>query len=118
MKRIKVKSITLYRGTDGRTGKKISKLIAKEGPAKAKWVMEDAPLAGYTDDVGIAHDYGVGVDGISVRMKVAKEEIVVHKDLFSGITGELGEEAEYIILGGKRSIPLRDISYNPFERKF
>jgi len=46
-----------------------------------------------------------------MTLKSTRSNIIVHEDLLSGVTGGHAGEAEYILLGGKREIKLKDVFF-------
>jgi hypothetical protein len=106
-----VQEITLYRGTDGRTGPTIREEIKgflRE--SKDYYDMTEAPLVGYSRLKGIADVFGIKEKGVTVKLKDVKiADIFAHEDLIRGITGRYESEHEYIIQSGLRRIPISDI---------
>jgi len=93
--------IILYRGTDGKTGKKIRDALIKGGRKRLRYRMVDNSLVGYTDDLSIADHFGAKgeEDGVTIRRRFIREEIVIHRDLLSCVTGKYLSEREWIIVG-------------------
>jgi len=104
----------LYRGIDGRTGRKIADAI-KKGLAKqrmrTKWQIKEASLSGYTSgEINVADGYGAAKGGITMRRSnVPISDVIVHRRLLSGLSELYASEEEYILLGGERSLLLDDI---------
>lgn len=111
MSRIGVVEETLYRGTDGATGRRLAGWIKeKELSPEVKLhdivlELEENALVGYSSSSQVGHSFGSNLDGVTVIQKVKAADIVVHKNLLSELTLELRSEEEFIILGGKRRIP-------------
>lgn len=106
-----IKNITLYRGTDGKTGKKIAsqlKSMVAKGE-KGMITITDNALTGYTSHSRIADRFGPYQGGVTVKVKFRANEVLLPYDLWpqtSHIT-----EYESMCIGGRRSINLKDISY-------
>jgi len=109
MERLGIEYEDLYRGLDGRTGAKIARDIAKEGMHRTKWPIEESPLTGFSSSKEIADKFGAARGAMTYTRKVPRSEIVVHRDLLSGITSSFTREQEFIIIGGKRKINLSEI---------
>jgi len=108
------KTVTLYRGTEGLVGQRYAQLIKQAldnpgSPSRNKFFVENMPLSGYSKYEKQADRFGYRHKGITVRIKVPREDIVVHEDLLSGANSEYWGEGESIVLGKKRQIPLKDI---------
>ena len=106
---------TLYRGTDGKTGKKIRNYIIEESNKtevkRTKWHMTDSALTGYTSNIKTANSFGANVGGVTVRLEVNKADIIIHKDLISGITRKHYGEKEFIVRGIDRPVDIKDIRF-------
>jgi len=89
-------AVELFRGTDGRTGKVIAADILENKPTTISF--RDRIIGGTSSDESRADAFGLLREGITVRSKVPKENIMVHKDLMSGITGAHEDEKEYIVI--------------------
>jgi SPP1 gp7 family putative phage head morphogenesis protein len=102
--------LLLYRGTDGIEGKKIRNMILKEGMKRQNFLIEDSALSGYADRAaGAAENFGMNADGITIRTTINTTDVVVSKDLLSGLTSRYWGEKEYIVRGIKKDINIRDI---------
>ena len=104
MERRGISSVSLYRGLGDGGGKEILGQ-AKHLKGGAKLNLTEAPLVGYTSNRQIAWRYSR--NGVAVIRRVPRSEIVVHKDLFSGMTQSWTSEEEFIVLGGTKRYSLR-----------
>jgi hypothetical protein len=104
-----ISKVKLYRGTDGKKGQEIREQLNREGLRRNRFTLQDAPLVGYTDKKGIADDFGKRADGITVEVDVEARDIVLHKELLSGMTNSFGHEAEFIVRGGKFTVDREQI---------
>ena len=108
MELIGVDSIMLYRGTGGSTGRRLRKALTRSGFRRKSFKMVDNVLTGYsTNEYKVWLDYGM--DGIAVRRTFDVRDIVIHKDLISGITTRYWEEEEYIVKGIKEKVNIKDV---------
>lgn len=109
--------VTLYRGTDGGTGELFRQSIVDNN--LTEFQISESTLTGYTEHPNIADSFGASRNGITVKQEVARGDIVLHKDLISGITADQIEETEWIIVGNQnKSIPIKDIKYKPDTSKY
>ena len=112
MDKIGVNKITLYRGMDGDVAKAISKSVEDAKINKmirTKFTVVDTSITGYTDTQYIAHEFG---DDLVWKLEVPKADIILHKDLLSGMTGGFTAEAEYLVKGITRKLKLNQIVTN------
>lgn len=121
METMNIKEVVLYRGTDGKFGEILAKSVEENSTMKrTRFSIMDPSLACYSSDKKVALSFSEllpsstsstykGPRGIMVKRVVPRKDIVVHKDLLSGLTGRYKDEAEFIVLGGKLSISLKDI---------
>lgn len=108
MEHNKIESVNLVRGTDGRTGIKMSDEI--EGDKLDSINIRERTIGGYSDRISIAERFGTRTGGICVQRVVDAKDIIIHKDLLTGVTKRFNSEAEYIILSKKElTIPIKDI---------
>lgn len=110
MERLGVKNVELYRGTDGDVGKMYARMITEEGSARNKFYLEDNALSGYSSNKYVANTFGIQRDGVTIRATISVEDIVVHRDLLMGQTMQFATEEEFIVVGTRRSIPLKDVA--------
>lgn len=106
--------IRLFRGTDGKTGEGHRLKIIKEqagGKKRSLYTVDDPNLVGYTSSKIVADDFGYDAIGITIKQEFSPEDVVVHEHLFHGLSLRYEDEREYIVLGGKRSVPIEDITY-------
>ena len=103
-----IKKIKLYRGTDGREGKRFREILEelKRRGEEFRYPVVDNTVAGYTDDINIAHRYGAKVGGITVEYEFDSYDVIIHRDFLSGLTGDLYEEGEYIMKGLSKELGL------------
>ena len=108
-----IKKIKLYRGTDGREGKRFREILEelKRRGEEFRYPVVDNTVAGYTDDINIAHRYGAKVGGITVEYEFDGYDVIIHRDFLSGLTGELYEEGEYIMKGLSRELSLNHFHF-------
>lgn len=121
MEKIGIDEEILYRGTDGNTGismrQALINLSTEEKMARTKWTIEDANLAGYTSDRKTALEFARLDEpyehrwGVAIQLAVSRKEIIMHKDLLSGITMSFMHEKEFIILGGKKEVLFKNIMF-------
>jgi len=104
--------ITLYRGTGGNTGRTMSRALTSLSKThRTKWTIQDANLTGYTDDIAIANHFGRNNSGVTVKIKIGKSEIFLHKDLIRGMTQGFWRENEFILIGKNRKINIKDLYF-------
>jgi len=106
-----VRNVTLYRGTDGGTGMRLSDKIVESKGRLNKFNMTDNGLVGYSRDLDTARDFGIDGDGITIRRTYKREDIFFHEDLLSGVTVSYAEEREFIVFSGSFDVPLEDIEF-------
>jgi hypothetical protein len=112
MKTSKIEGVNLYRGIGLDDAGKIEDVINILDTKKVKSiVVKDNTVVGYTTSERIGMSYGFDSNGITVKRFVSKENILVHNDLFAGITGSLWEEREFLIFGGSVNFNVEDIFY-------
>jgi len=105
-----IKSSTLFRGTDGRTGKKILGNIKTTGKVKRNSIpIEDRQLAGYSSSKKIGGNFGADSSGITMRQTFKTEEVLIHPDLLKGVTDSYRTEMEYIVRSQKRNVKVKDL---------
>ncbi len=108
----KIKSMQLYRGTDGPTGEKIRDYLFAEGMRKTTHSITDANLTGFSRSVKVANRFGIDKGGVTVTKKVMAEDIILSDDLGYKLTCMFENEMELIISGGKTTYKLDDIYYS------
>lgn len=104
-----VRKITLYRGTDGKTGKKLAKQVEKMQKSGEKTtIIRDNALSGYTSDPQTADGFGPYRGGITVRVKFDSRDVLLPHDLWP--ESRFADEFEFMCIGGNRTVNLKDIS--------
>lgn len=114
MEKARIGKERVYRGIGGDPGRSIrADLEAKinEGDQLTSFDIEEEPLVAYTSNKMKASNFGVRKRGITYTREVPRDEIVVHRDLHSWITGKEYEEHEFIITGDKNSININNVEY-------
>ena len=106
-----IKSVKLYRGTNGQEGEEIAKYLREQHKGDS-FVLKDAPLAGYSVRKNISDSFGVKVGGVTVVRDVPVNEIVIHEQLMAGVTGSFRGEREFILLGGEMKHKMNRIEYH------
>lgn len=107
--------IALVRGTGGNTGVSIKKAIKAEEAQKMHrtlFSINDNTLVGYTDSIYKGAEFGVDNGGVTVMEVFNPVDILVHKDLFCGVTKQFYSELEYIVFGKKKLVSINDIWYD------
>jgi len=101
----------LYRGTDGDEGRDIVKGIIDNASRfqRGSHNITDNALAGYTSNYETANKFGASTGGLSIRQTVQMQDIILHKDLLSGINTLFLDEAEFIIKGINKQVALVDM---------
>lgn len=97
-----VKKVKLYRGTDGETGRRLAKDIAKLPMDQEIVYIKETALVGYTDRVSIARDFGDHAGGIVVRREVDVDDIFLPDDIWHTFKKNVSgyeKEHEFIIFG-------------------
>jgi hypothetical protein len=102
-------SVSLLRGTGGRTGDKIVQAILAEGSDVTEIVIKDANLAGYTPLLNKAGDFGHLEGGVTARVEFTRQQVFVTEDLFYKITFKYEEEREWITFGGERIVHVDNV---------
>lgn len=100
MEKSGITKVELFRGTDGRTGESMANQMAIDRMDTID--VKDRPVGGYTDAPDVADNFGFSKDGVSMRVGVAREDIIIHKGLFSGVTNQFKAEHEYIIFSSPK----------------
>lgn len=107
-----IKKVTLYRGVDGKHGKKYARGLKK---SKADFItIAEDPLTGWTSNLRMADSFGRKEGGITLKMEVAADEIFLHDDFWKMVQKKPEvyiKEHESIILGGSRKVPVKDIFF-------
>ncbi len=104
-----IESVTLYRGMSGGTARSIKEnaLRAWRGEMhRTRFTVTDSSLTGYTTDFRTADLFGTD---LVWRREVPAADIVLHRDLFSFVTEEYMDEAEFLVVGGERELTFRDV---------
>lgn len=104
-----VRKVTLYRGTDGKTGKKLAKQIKEmQKSGKKTTIIHDNSLSGYTADAQTADGFGPYRGGITVRVKFDSKDVLLPHDLWP--KSKFADESEFMCIGGNRTVSLKDIA--------
>lgn len=111
------KIMTLYRGVGGETGGKLKNYLIENSQTIDPLKIQEASLTGYTDDIVVGKEFGVNAGGITVRIDIDRDDIVVHKGLLSGFTRDFFNETEFILRSYDRDFDLKNIIYQP-EQEF
>ena len=89
---------TLYRGTDGKTGELIAESVReKQAAGLSNFSFENRQVAGYSTSKQYADGFGKSQKGITVTQEFTRDQVIVHKDLMSGLTGRNVDELEFIM---------------------
>lgn len=110
MEKIGFTEIELMRGTGGPEGRDYSAALRKN-PNTDVFEIQDANLAGYTSSNKVSRIFGIDEDGVTCRRTVRQGDVIVHKDMFGGITDSWLEEYEFIVKGGAQYIPIHKVDY-------
>lgn len=105
-----VDKVTLYSGIEGDIGNSLreqARLAVEEKRQRAKFTFTDSFISGYTDDLDTAA--GFGENGIVWKKDVPASDIIVHKELLSGIIINIPLEHEYLLKGGNFEVNLHDM---------
>jgi hypothetical protein len=102
-----IKKVTLYRGTDGGTGRKLAKdiKVAKEAGEDTVFIREPS-LIGYTTSKSIAKSFGPDSRGISVSRRVDTKDIFISDDVWRSWklkNDSYPREREFILLGSPKT---------------
>ena len=106
MEKMGIKKVTLYRGMTGDLAESINKSVVDARANKmirTKFTIKDSSITGYTEDLRTASSFG---DDIVWKVEVPADEIILHKNLFAGVTGRYTEEFEYLVKGYTRTLNL------------
>lgn len=118
MKQLKVKTVELYRGTDGGSGIQFAESVERRWYAssdptefyKGKFEIRENALVGYTSEFKIAKEFGTNSRGIAVRRRVKADDIFVHHDVWPK-EGYVTEK-EFILFGEEKTrVPFKDVLF-------
>ncbi|MCF8012411.1 MAG: phage head morphogenesis protein [Clostridiales bacterium] len=104
----------LYRGIHGEPAKEWVDNVRGD---VSDTFFNDRLLAGYSSDEYMADMFGYnnpslgGGNGITFRREVLKEDVIIHRNLIHGVTGEYPEEMEYICAGITDKVDIEDVKY-------
>lgn len=110
MKAKGVDKVVVYRGIEGDIGNSLreqARLAVDEKRHRTKFTVTDSSISGYSDDLDTAA--GFGEDGIVWKTEVPASDIIVHKDLLSGVTKRMTLEHEYLLKGGSFEVNLENM---------
>jgi hypothetical protein len=120
----KVVRTEVYRGIGGEGGHDIAKdlMAVKRKPKVLK--VEEQGITCYSGRKELAAEFGdesfpiehmIGgpnpMGGITYTRTIDSKNIILHEDLFSGVTDTMREEREYIVQSGKIEIPIKNVAY-------
>ena len=106
------KSHVVFRGTDGGTGVKMVEELIKEKNKDVKYVnITDAGMSGYTTDIKTAYTFGKDRGGFTITKTILNEDIIVHKNMMSGLTQKKLFEAEFIVKGGTFEVDFSNLEF-------
>jgi len=110
-----IDDIVLYRGIGTDFGKKMREDLEAQSVKVLKTPIKDRQISGYTDSekvaVAFGSRFGSTLGGVTMRQIYPISDIVIHKDLLGGITGEKVTEFEYIVKSGLKKINKKDLLY-------
>lgn len=114
MKAKKQPTVTLYRGIGGNSGEGFMTDCEKyrhDYPSNFKEQatrITENPCTGWTTKYDVAHAFG---RIILHRTDIPARDVIVHKDLFTGVTHGYSGEAEFIVVSGHRDYSLANIEW-------
>jgi SPP1 gp7 family putative phage head morphogenesis protein len=115
MEKMGVESEELYRGIGGRTGARIAEALRSDTSRRNLWPVQESSLAGFSSNKEIAESFAKDTQasggGVYYTDEVTRDEIFVHRDLLMGITSNHTDEEEFIVLGGKKTLPLENFHF-------
>lgn len=109
------KSYLLYRGNGGEFGEKIAGTLSdfmKGNRVRTKWHMTDSSLSGYSDLKAVGNKFGVENQGVTIRARIPSSDVIIPKDLMSGLSEVYLDEAEYIVKGLDRVVSVKNMSFD------
>jgi hypothetical protein len=105
--------VTLYRGTDGRTGRQIrAEVIDQVERGRTEVNIRNDILTGWTSLKSVADGFGRKAGGITIKESILVKDIVVYEDMLCGWNKSYVRERESIVVSGPDDIyETKRISY-------